>query len=379
MESATFLEGKTNPASPRSGRPIRVMVVDDSVVARRLISQTLQEDPEIEVIGTAASAELALQKMSSLQPDVLTLDINMPGMSGLELLPILRERYPALKVVMVSTLPLHGAASTLDALMLGASDYVSKPSEDISLGNSLAHMRDEILPKIKHLAGCRHRARASASPHPVVNPLSALDSGPPVRRTRTRLQGEPEIVAVGVSTGGPTALATFMAGFPLTFSLPIVIVQHMPPVFTGLLADRLSAVTGFRVVEATSGMPLEPGKAIIAAGDYHMRVKRTASGAHVVLDQGPQECSCRPSVDVLFRSVGEAYGPAAIATVLTGMGQDGLRGAEELKRAGSYLIAQDEASSVVWGMPGAIAHAGFADEVLDLGSIANAILKKTGN
>jgi two-component system chemotaxis response regulator CheB len=378
VASATFIEGMTNQGSPRSARAIRVMVVDDSVVARRLISQILQEDPEIEVVGTASSAELALQKLPALQPDMLTLDINMPGMSGLELLPILRERYPALKVMMVSTLTLHGAASTLDALMLGASDYVSKPSEDISLGNSLAHMRDEILPKIKHLAGSRHRARSSASPLPAPNPVPA-PTRQPALRPRARLHGGHEILAVGVSTGGPTALATFIAGFPLAFSLPIVIVQHMPPVFTRLLADRLSAVTGFRVVEATSGMPLEPGKAIIAAGDHHMRVKRTASGAHVVLDQGPQECSCRPSVDVLFRSVGDAYGPAAIAAVLTGMGQDGLRGAEELKRAGGYLIAQDEASSVVWGMPGAIANAGFADEVLDLGSIANAILKKTGN
>ena len=377
MASATFIEGMTNQGAPQSGPTIRVMVVDDSVVVRRLISRILQQDPEIEVAGTAASAELALQKLPALQPDLLTLDINMPGMSGLELLPILRERYPALKVLMVSTLTLQGAANTLDALMLGASDYVTKPTEDSSLGNSLERLRGEILPKIKQLTHSRHRLRPSASPRPEpeTSPAVARPTPPP----RARLHGEPEILAVGVSTGGPTALAAFMAGFPLTFSLPIVIVQHMPPVFTGLLADRLSALTGFRVVEATSGMPLEPGKAIIAAGDHHMRVKRTASGAHVVLDQGPQECSCRPSVDVLFRSVGEVYGRGAMATVLTGMGQDGLRGAEALKRAGGYLIAQDEASSVVWGMPGAIVHAGFADEVLDLGSIAAAILKKTGN
>ncbi len=353
------------------------MVVDDSVVARRLISQILQEDPEIEVVGTASSAELALQKLPALQPELITLDINMPGMSGLELLPILRERYPALKVLMVSRLTLHSAAGTLDALMLGASDYVCKPSDDSSLGDSVGRMRDEILSKIKQLAASRRNAGTTASPLAALDPVPAATSG--ARQPRARLQPEYAILAVGVSTGGPTALATFMAGFPLTFPLPIVIVQHMPPVFTRLLADRLSAITGFRVVEATSGMPLEPGKAIIAAGDHHMRVKRSATGVQVVLDQGPQECSCRPSVDVLFRSVGELYGSSAIAAILTGMGQDGLRGAEELKRAGGYLIAQDEASSVVWGMPGAIAGAGLADEVLDLGSIAKVILKKTGN
>jgi two-component system chemotaxis response regulator CheB len=378
VASASFITGSSNPASaPGPGRLIRVLVVDDSVVARRLISHILQEDPEIEVVGSASSAELALQKLPVLQPDLMTLDINMPGMSGLELLPILRERYPVLKVLLVSTLTLQGAASAVDGLMLGASDYVSKPTEDISLGSSLEHLREEILPKIKLLISPRHRGKPTPSMRAESEP--PLTVAPPTPRPRTRLRGEHEILAVGVSTGGPTALATFMAGFPLTFSLPIVIVQHMPPVFTALLADRLSALTGFRVVEATSGMPLEPGKAIIAAGDHHMRVKRTAKGAHVILDQGPQECSCRPSVDVLFRSVGEAFGCAAMATVLTGMGQDGLRGAEEIKRAGGYLIAQDEASSVVWGMPGAIVHAGFADEVLDLGSIANAILKKTGN
>jgi two-component system chemotaxis response regulator CheB len=378
VASASFITGSSNQApAPGRGRLIRVLVVDDSVVARRLISRVLEEDSEIEVVGSAATAELALQKLPMLQPDLMTLDINMPGMSGLELLPILRERYPVLKVLVVSALTLQGAASTVDGLMLGASDYVSKPVGDISLGSSLERLRGEILPKIKQLINSRHRCRPAPSLRP--EPEISVAVAPPTPRPRASLRGEHGILAVGVSTGGPTALATFMAGFPLTFSLPIVIVQHMPPVFTALLADRLSALTGFRVVEATSGMPLEPGKAIIAAGDHHMRVKRTANGAHVLLDQGPQECSCRPSVDVLFRSVVEAYGCAAMATVLTGMGQDGLRGAEELKRAGGYLIAQDEASSVVWGMPGAIVNAGFADEVLDLGSIAHAILKKTGN
>ncbi len=375
ISAAATSPNQDNPVAP--GRRVRVLIIDDSVVARRLISQVLGEDAEIEVCGTASTAELALQKLPSLQPDLVTLDINMPGMSGLELLPILRERYPAMKVLMVSTLTIQGAASTMDALMLGASDYVSKPLEDISLNGALDHLRREIVPKVKQLAAPRPRARTALQTRAAAQP--ALLIPPVTSRPRARREGRYEILAVGVSTGGPTALAAFMAGFPLNFPLPIVIVQHMPPVFTRLLADRLSTLTGYRVVEATPGMALEPGKAIIAAGDHHMRIKRTAEGAQVVLDQGPQECSCRPSVDVLFRSVAEVYGSGAIATVLTGMGQDGLRGAEELKRAGAHVIAQDEGSSVVWGMPGAIAGAGLADEILDLNLIAKAILKKTGN
>ncbi len=362
------------------GEKIRVLIVDDSVVVRRLITHALAEDRELEVVGTASTAESALLKLPLLKPDLVTLDINMPGMSGLDLLPILCGSYPDMHVLMVSTLTVNGATSTLDALMLGASDYVSKPAEDHSLGSSLVKLQSELLPKIKAL----FRQRGGAAPQPERDltssriPVPSPAQSPPLSSARKSRRGECQILAVGVSTGGPNALATFMAGFPLTFPLPIVIVQHMPPVFTGLLADRLRALTGFNVVEATSGMLLEPGKAIIAPGDFHMRVKRIGTQVAIALDQGPQECSCRPSVDVLFRSVSQVFGAAAVGTVLTGMGQDGLRGAEHMKRAGAYMIAQDEASSVVWGMPGAIAQAGFADEVLDLKLIPTAIQKRTG-
>jgi len=376
VTSASFVPKNRYPnRTIAHGQKIRILIVDDSVVVRRLISHVLADDSELEVVGTASTAELALQKLPLLKPDVVTLDINMPGMTGLDLLPILRERSPASHVLMVSTLTVHGASSTLDALMLGASDYVAKPSEDATLGNSLAKLKAELVPKIKQLF--RRSALTAPPASRPASPVPVLSSASPFFPQTSR--GARQILAVGVSTGGPTALATFMSGFPLAFSLPIVIVQHMPPVFTRLLADRLRALTGFNVVEATSGMILEPGKAIIAPGDFHMRLERAGTQVKITLDQEAQECSCRPSVDVLFRSVKQVFGSAAIGAVLTGMGQDGLRGAEELKRAGAYIVVQDEASSVVWGMPGAIANAGLADEVLDLHSIPNAILKRTGN
>ncbi len=357
------------------GQRIRVLVVDDSVVVRRLITHALADNSELEVVGTASTAESALQKIPLLKPDLLTLDINMPGVGGLAMLPILRDRYPDIHTLMVSTLTIHGAASTLDALMLGASDYITKPGETVSLEAALLKLRNELLLKIKQL----FRSAADPQVAPVIRPASTLHVSTPLHSpSSSTRRGGHQILAVGVSTGGPTALASFMAGFPLSFPLPIVIVQHMPPVFTQLLADRLRALTGFNVVEATAGMLLEPGKAIIAPGDYHMRVQRRGVQVEVALDQGPQECSCRPSVDVLFRSVRQVFGATAIGTVLTGMGQDGLRGVEEMKRSGAYVIAQDEASSVVWGMPGAIAQAGFADEVLDLTLIPSAILRRTG-
>ncbi len=369
----------TKTARPRRALPpgqrIRVLIVDDSVVVRRLITHALTGSDELEIVGTASTAESALQKIPLLKPDLLTLDINMPGMSGLAMLPILRDRYPDIHILMVSTLTVHGASSTLDALMLGASDYVSKPAENVSLESALAKLRAELVPKIKQLfrpAAERPLTSVSRPAPPATASTPPRLPAPPSRR------GERQVLAVGVSTGGPTALASFMAGFPLAFPLPIVIVQHMPPVFTRLLADRLRALTGFNVVEAAAGMLLEPGKAIIAPGDFHMRVRRTGTQVEVTLDQGPQECSCRPSVDVLFRSVRQVFGAAAIGTVLTGMGQDGLRGVEEMKRGGAYIVAQDEASSVVWGMPGAIAQAGFADEVLDLSLIPTAIMKRIG-
>jgi two-component system chemotaxis response regulator CheB len=359
----------------RLGRRIKVLVVDDSVVIRRIITETLSNDPELEVVGYAANGLIALQKAVELKPDLITLDIEMPEMDGLTTIRRLRAAACTACVIMCSTLTSRGASAALDALMLGANDYVTKPSNTGPMDSARTMLHDELIPKIKQFFELK---RTVAMPR--VMPASA----PLQSRAATRLPATPlftmaaerKIVAIGVSTGGPTALMEIVPQFPPSFPLPIVIVQHMPPLFTKLLAERLQAHSRFEVVEATNGMPLKPGRMIIAPGDYHMRLHRSGPEVVVHLDQGPRENSCRPAVDVLFRSVAEVYAGGVVGVILTGMGQDGLHGMEQLKGKGAYIIAQDQASSVVWGMPGAVVEAGLADSVLDLRAVVPEILRQ---
>ncbi len=356
-----------------NGRRIRALVVDDSVVIRKLVATVLEDQPGIEVVGAAANGSIALQKITQLNPDVVTLDVEMPEMDGLATLKEIRKHYPKLIVIMFSTLTSRGASSTMDALSLGANDYVTKASNIGSLDKSIDSLRGELVPKIRQFFVREGDAPVTWRPAP--RPAS-LDSLPP--SATGRIAARPQAVAIGVSTGGPTALAEIIPLFPKTFPLPIFIVQHMPPMFTALLADRLSQKNGIRVLEAKEGMPVEPGTAYLAPGDYHLAVRRRGAGVVCTLNQDPPENSCRPAVDVLFRSAGEAYGGAVIASILTGMGQDGLRGVEVLRAAGACVLAQDEASSVVWGMPGAVARAGLADSVLPLPAIVPEILRRVG-
>jgi two-component system, chemotaxis family, protein-glutamate methylesterase/glutaminase len=354
-----------------SNSRIRVLVVDDSVVIRRLITHALAEDPQMEVVGAASNGIIALQRIPQLQPDAITLDIEMPEMDGLETLRRVRKLYPNLPVIMFSTLTERGAAATLDALSLGASDYVAKAANAGSLEKSMASLRSELTPKIKqffHIGG-------AAPPQPVA-PVRAAAPLPPSPRPGAAVVAGKRIVAIGVSTGGPNALAEVMPMFPKNFGLPILIVQHMPPLFTRLLAERLDAISAIRVEEVTEGRSLEPGKALLATGGYHMRVRKKETGVIATLDEEPPENSCRPAVDVTFRSIAEVYGGATIAVILTGMGNDGLRGAKLLKEMGAYVIAQDEPSSVVWGMPGSVVKAGLADATVDLPCIVPEILKQ---
>jgi two-component system chemotaxis response regulator CheB len=343
------------------------MVVDDSVVIRRLVTHALESDPLIEVVGAASNGALGLQRIPALDPDLITLDIEMPDMDGLEMLRRIRRDYPLLRVIMFSTLTERGAAITLEALTLGADDYVAKVSNQGSLDKSMTRLRDEMLPKIKQFFRIPHLSQS---------PIYAKSNGESSAvRSIHSVKIPPEVLVIGISTGGPAALGAILPTLPADYPLPVLVVQHMPPVFTRLLAERLDAQCPLRVSEATQGSLVEPGSILLAPGDFHMRVVSEKGRAVISLDQSPQQNFCRPAVDVLFRSIGEIYGGAVLAVVLTGMGQDGLRGVEVLKAHGATILAQDEATSVVWGMPGAVVRAGLADRVLAINDVVPAILE----
>jgi two-component system chemotaxis response regulator CheB len=344
---------------------IRVLIVDDAVVFRRLVADELSADPALEVVGTAANGRIALARLPQVNPDLVILDVEMPVLDGLATLQEIRKTYPKLPVIMFSALTERGAAATLDALALGATDYFAKPTGAGGPAASLQVIREELIPEIKAL--CR-RTPAADPPAPAAGVGSAF-----LPKLRT---GPVEVVAIGTSTGGPNALADLFSGLPTDLPVPVVVVQHMPPMFTRLLAERLSAQSALRVEEARPDGVLRPGHAWIAPGDHHVVVVRDGVEARVRLNQDPPENSCRPAADVLFRSVAKTFGPAALAVVLTGMGQDGLRGCEAIRAAGGQVIAQDEATSVVWGMPGFVTRAGLADRVLPLGMIAPEVVRR---
>lgn len=352
-------------------RKIRILVVDDSVVVRRMVTDALDADPALEVVGFAANGRIALSKITQVNPDLVTLDIEMPEMDGLEALRELRKTHPKLPVIMFSTLTERGAAATLDALAYGANDYVTKPSNVGSAAAALERIREQLIPKIK--ACCPQGSAPSLRPAAAGSAPSPAPKAWPMIETR-RWEAPAQIVAIGVSTGGPNALADVIPQLPAGLPVPVVIVQHMPPIFTKMLAERLASKSQIRVEEGRPGEILEPGHAWLAPGDFHMAVERSGTSVHLITHRAPPENSCRPAVDVLFRSVAEAYGPRALGVVMTGMGQDGLRGSERIREAGGRVLAQDEATSVVWGMPGFVAQAGLAEKVVPLDQIAAEIV-----
>ena len=351
---------------------IRILVVDDSVVVRRMVSDALSADPQLEVVGAAANGKIALARVPQVNPDVVILDVEMPEMDGLETLRRLRQTHLFLPVIMFSTVTQRGAVATLDALSLGANDYVTKPANVGSAHQALEQIRAELIPKIKTFCG----KAAGIESLPVTRPARAPSPSPKGRVAPLRHTGRIELVAIGVSTGGPNALSDLVPEFPADFSVPIVIVQHMPPVFTKLLADRLGAKAHIKVEEGAPGQAVKAGCAYIAPGNFHMVVQRVERAVRIQTNQEPPENSCRPAVDVLFRSVAETYGAGVLGVVMTGMGQDGLRGSERIREAGGQVFVQDEATSVVWGMPGYVANAGLADKVLPLSELGSEIVRK---
>lgn len=368
---------------------IRLMIVDDSALIRRLLADVLTGDPMLEVVGQAPNGRVALEKLALFNPDLVVLDVEMPEMDGLETLTEIRKRQPRLPVIMFSSITERGAIVTLEALARGANDYVTKPSNTGNMATALQRVRDDLIPRIK--AFCRHLVVSPAAPTPVVAPsatwvpfgrTSVNPGAPPRPVSRAQasvlppLRQRVDVVVIGVSTGGPPALTTLLGRLPATLPVPILIVQHMPPIFTRLLAERLATQSPLDIAEGVAGEIVRPGVVRVAPGGSHMTLERQGAQVRLQLHQGEPENSCRPAADVLFRSVAEIYRGNALALVMTGMGNDGLRGCEAIRKAGGQILVQDEASSVVWGMPGFVARAGLADGQIPLSQLASELLSR---
>ena len=335
----------------------RVMICDDSAVIRGAISRMLEADPGVQVVARVANGQMAVDELKRTQVDVLVLDIEMPVMDGLTALPLLLRADPGLKVIMASTLTTRGADIALRALRLGAADYVPKPSAV----HGDETFRRELLEKVKGLARLRRR---------VTQPVREA----PNLRLRPAAVVAPRLLAIGSSTGGPQALFTLVQGLGKTLNVPVVLTQHMPATFTPILAEHISKIGGLPCAEAKHGETLSAGRIYLAPGDRHLMVDGGRTSLQARLTQDPPENFCRPSVDPMLRSATEACQGRVLVAMLTGMGQDGLAGTRRVIEAGGSAIAQDEATSVVWGMPGAVANAGLCVAVLPLPRIAQKLL-----
>jgi two-component system chemotaxis response regulator CheB len=349
----------------------RILVVDDSYVYQRLLSDVINAHDDLEVVGVASNGKIALSMMNQLQPDLVTLDILMPEMDGIQTLIFLRKSWPSVKIIMVSSLTSGSSDVALDALALGASEAVAKPRSMAGSNNVRTDLTNDLLPKIE--AACdlppkRLPAQTSVS----IDAPKAIKTSDKIVRRRSTAQGI-DIVAIGVSTGGPNALARLLPNIPADIGVPIVIVQHMPAEFTAQLARQLDNASSLTVVEAQHGEKLRAGTVYIAPGNYHMVLDRIGADVIVTLNRNVPENSCRPAVDPLFRSIPPIYGNKCLGVIMTGMGADGLKGCEVLSAAGCPIIAQDKSTSIVYGMPKLIAMAGLAHKQLALDKMARAI------
>jgi two-component system chemotaxis response regulator CheB len=342
---------------------IRVLLIDDSAVVRGAMRQIIDAAEDMQVVATASNGRLGLEELSRTPVDVVLLDIEMPELDGLATLPRILASHPKLRVIMASSLTQAGARVTMDALALGAADYITKPTARAGPA-ALASLANEIVEKIRAIGGAGRRRT-------VVRPIRTPVAVPvrPAQSAAIRPFVTPRVLAIASSTGGPNALASVLRALPASFALPIVITQHMPPLFTTLLAQRLQRESGRKCVEATNGEPLLPGNAYVAPGDFHMLIEVTDGAPYLRLTQTAPESHCRPAADPMLRSTAQTFGPAVLAVVLTGMGEDGRRGCEDVRRSGGRVLVQDEATSVVWGMPGAVANAGLADWTVPLNDI----------
>jgi two-component system chemotaxis response regulator CheB len=339
---------------------IRVMIVDDSAIVRGFIVRMLDSEPAIEIVATCSNGQTAVLQIARYRPDVVILDIEMPVMDGLTALPKLLAADPGARIIMASTLTQRNAEISLDALAKGASDYVPKPST--SQLNGSENFRRELLARIIAFG-----QRGEGSNIRQTSTQNVAKASFPLRRDLAR---DPKIIAIGSSTGGPQALLALLGALPRSIDVPILVAQHMPATFTTVLAQHLARASGRPCTEAIDGEPIQPGRVYLAPGDFHFEIVRDSARTIARLNKAAPENFCRPSVNPLFRSVASIFGGQSLCVMLTGMGSDGLDGAREIAIAGGTVIAQDEASSVVWGMPGAVATAGLCSAVLPLKAIA---------
>lgn len=357
--------------------PLRVMVVDDSAVARGFIRRWLEVEPAIEIVASLRTGREALDYLDRTDPDVVVLDVEMPDMDGITALPLLLKKRPGLAVIMASTLTRRNAEITLRALSLGALDCFQKPDAQGVITSE--NYRQALVAKIRELG-----ARARLTPEPGRKLRShvgraAVEQSAQVIALRPPSPATPRVLAIGASTGGPQALTEVCSRLgPVIDHAPVLITQHMPPTFTTILAEHLGRATGRPAREPENGEPVQPGRIYLAPGHRHLRIVRTNGQPVALLDDSDPVHFCKPAVDVMFSSAAEVFGASVMGLVLTGMGIDGSKGGADIVAAGGGIIAQDEASSIVWGMPGAVARAGLCSQVLPLTDIAPAIIRAFG-
>jgi len=390
------------PAAPPSAQdPIRVMIVDDAVVVRGLVSRWVDEAPDLKTVASLRTGRDAVEQVSRINPDVVVLDIEMPDMDGLTALPLLLGKKRDLIIIMASTLTRRNAEVSLKALSLGAADYIPKPASNREVTTS-ATFRHDLIEKIRHLGARRKRTPAdprarvpfSVPSAPTAAPGAAARTRFSVAEPRAAMPAAgyasdfklrsfssvpPRVLLIGSSTGGPQALTTLVGRIAPVFErAPVLITQHMPPTFTTILAEHLARASGRNAHEAIDGEPIVAGTIYLAPGGRHMTVTRRNNQPAIALNDGPLVNFCRPAVDPLFDSAAQLWGSAVLSVILTGMGSDGMHGAEKVVAAGGSVIAQDEATSVVWGMPGAAAHAGVCAAVLPLDQVGPKIVRLFG-
>ena len=370
----------TPSAAASISRRIRVMLVDDAVVVRGLFARWVEAEPDLEVVATLRTGRDAVNQLERVDPDVVVLDVDMPELDGIAALPLLLEKKRDLVVIMASTLTRRNAEISLRALSLGAADYIPKPGSNREVSASTAFRRD-LIEKIRQLGlrakRLRHgiKARVSRPAKSAPSIVPATEEITPLRLRQMPLT-PPRVLVIGASTGGPQALNRLVVQIDTVIQrAPVLITQHMPPTFTAVLAEHLARVSKFPVREASDGEEVNAGAIYLAPGGKHMKVERRDGMAVIAIDDGPMVNFCKPAVDPLFASAAQVWGNKVLALVLTGMGSDGLAGAKEIVAAGGHVIAQDEETSVVWGMPGQVTNAGLCSAVLPLPEIGGRITR----